>query len=134
MGYKFLDHTADIIVEGDGRSLAEAVENVGKGIIARIGPAEKEEVSFEVEEHAEELDELIVVSLSAIISECEMRELQPYSYKVLELEEKGKRKRLKARIGAGKGQPKDVVKAVTYHELMVEQKDGKSVVRVLLDI
>ncbi|VVC02753.1 Protein archease [Candidatus Burarchaeum australiense] len=134
MAYRFIGHTADIIVEGDGRNLAEAIEETAAGIIERIGRADKEDVSFEFEEKAETLDELVVYSLSYILTGCESRELQPHSFKVLELDAKGKEKRLKARIGAGKGKVKDVVKAVTYHEVSVEQKKGKAVVRVLLDI
>jgi len=134
MAYRYIGHTADIIVEGEGKTLAEAIEHTAMGIIERIGRAKKGSVSFDVEEHAENVDELVVISLSAIISGCEIRELQPYSYKVLELGEKGGRKVLKARISAGKGTAKDVVKAVTYHDLTVEEKKGSAIVRVLLDI
>ncbi|MDO8339638.1 MAG: archease [Candidatus Burarchaeum sp.] len=134
MAYRYIGHTADIIVEGDGRTLAEAIEETAAGIIERIGRADKEDESFEFEEHAESLDELIVYSLSYILTGCESRELQPHSFKVLELDAKGKEKKIKVRIGAGQGKVKDVVKAVTYHEVSVEQKKGKAVVRVLLDI
>jgi SHS2 domain-containing protein len=133
MAYRYIGHTADIIVEGDGKTLAEAIEQAALGIIERIGRAKKEEMSFEVEERAENLDELIVHVLSTgIITGCEVRELEPYSFKVLELDEK--KKVLRARVGAGHGKLKDVVKAITYHELAVEQKKGKAIVRVLLDI
>jgi len=135
MAYRYIGHTADIIVEGEGKDLAEAIEEAAKGIIERIGRAEKEEISFEVEERAENLDELAVHALSTgIITGCEIRELEPYSFKVLELDAKGKEKVLRARVGAGHGKLKDVVKAITYHDLAVEEKKGKAVVRVLLDI
>ncbi len=133
MAYRYIGHTADIIVEGEGKSLAEAIEQVALGIIERIGRAKSEEISFEVEEKAENLDELIVHALSTgIITGCEVRELEPYSFKVLELD--AKKKVLRARVGAGHGKLKDVVKAITYHELAVEEKKGSAIVRVLLDI
>ncbi len=135
MAYRYIGHTADIIVEGEGKSLVEALEQTALGIIERIGKAKKEEMSFEVEEHAENLDELIVHALSTgIITGCEVRELEPHSFRVLLLETKGKEKVLKVRVGAGHGKLKDVVKAITYHELAVEEKKGKAIVRVLLDI
>jgi SHS2 domain-containing protein len=137
MAYRYIGHTADIIVEGEGRDLKEAIEETAKGLIERIGKADVEETSFEVESSAENLDELIVYIMSdGIITECEIRELQPYSFKVLELDVKAKngKKTMRARIGVGPGKIKDVVKAITYHDLTVEEKKGKAVVRILLDI
>ena len=134
MGYRFLGHTADMIIEGTGPTLVEAIEQAAEGLMERMGRAEKEEASFEIEEKAENLDELVVHALSSVITECEIRELQPFSFKLLKLDSKGRPKALKARVGAGPGTAYDTVKAITYHELTVQDKKGKAVVRVLLDI
>ncbi len=134
MGYRFLGHTADIIIEGTGSNLAEAIEQTALGLIERMGKAKKQKVTFQIEEKAETLDELVVHSLSSILTECDIHELQPHSFKITEFDSKGEQKLLKAKLSMGRGKAKDSVKAVTYHNLKVEEKDEEAVVQVLLDI
>lgn len=131
MDYRFLEHTADIMFEAYGKSYQQALESAAKAMFSVFGSAgEKESVSFSVSAH--NLEELSVQTLADLLAYADTHEIVFSRMKVkkfdlksfsLEMEAWGEKKR-----------PRDSVKAVTYHELMVkEDRDGWTI-RIILDV
>jgi SHS2 domain-containing protein len=138
MKYKFFEHTADVIFEAYGKSYEEAFENAAEAMFSFIGEVKKikGKKSFVIEEEAESLENLTVFCLSDLLSESEIRDMLLCKVKVEKFIEKKGKFYLKAKaFGEEKKDEKvrDLIKAVTYHELKVE-KNEKVKIRVLLDV
>ncbi len=132
MEYRFLEHTADIMFEAYGESYPEALQNAAKAMFEVIGKAEEKEAA-EFSASAHNIGELTVHLLSDLLSHMDTHEMVFSRMVVKEFDARhpsvsviayGERKR-----------PRDSVKAVTYHELMVEEEEGKGwTIRILLDV
>ncbi|MFH8119666.1 MAG: archease [Candidatus Aenigmatarchaeota archaeon] len=131
MKYKFLEHTADVLFEAYGKSLEEAIENSAEAISKTVSDKVKKIEEFEFEESGESLEDLIVKTLQDFLVECEIRVLLPGGLKVIDLDEK--EKKIKVRCWCGKGETKTQIKGVTYGMLKVE-KNKEWKIRVLLDV
>ena len=131
MGYRFLEHTADIMFESYGKTYPEALENAAHAMFFVFGPAgEKERARFRLTAH--NLEELTVQSLADMLAYMDTHELVFSRANVLSFDPKSNSVEIEAY--GEKKQPRDTVKAVTYHELMVKKgKDGWEI-RVLLDV
>jgi SHS2 domain-containing protein len=134
--YEALSHTADTGIVASGASLAEAFENAAFGMFDLMfdlsGVPASEECRVEVE--AESLGELLVAWLSALLAEAEIRNLALSRFVV----EESAGKSLRGTAWGGpfsrlelRGPP---VKAVTYHDLAVEQGPGGWRARVIFDV
>jgi len=131
MEYRFLEHTADIMFEAYGKTYPEALENAAKAMFSIMGNASGRECAkFEVFAH--NLEELAVQALADLLAYADTHEIVFSKFKVknfdrrscsLEIDAWGERKR-----------PRDAVKAVTYHELMVKEDEKGWVIRILLDV
>ncbi|MEM4554909.1 MAG: archease [Candidatus Anstonellaceae archaeon] len=130
--YKFLEHTADIMFEAYGNSYPEALENAAKAMFSVLGPAKcKRKASFKLS--AENLEELTLFSLSELLTYMDIHGLVFSEIKVKRFDEAAKTLEFEA-CGEKKA-PKDSIKAVTYHQLLVQKsQDGKWTIRVLLDV
>ena len=135
MGYRFLEHTADIKLRAEGSSLAEALESALNGLASLIRgnatPAEKSE--FTIEESSEYLEDLVVMSLEALLVICEVKKFLPSKVRVVELEEEPYYVRAVV-LGEEVEEVETPVKAVTYHQLKVEKEEGRWIIEVVLDI
>jgi SHS2 domain-containing protein len=135
--YRFLEHTADVLFEAYGKSFEEALENAAEAMFSVMSHTDRlaEEKSFTVEEQADSLENLVVFTLSSILSESEIRKILPKKFSVEKFEERGNF-RVVGKVFGGKwdgGKVKTEVKAVTHHLLRVE-RNKKVSIRVLLDI
>ncbi len=123
--FRFLDHTADLAVEACGETLKEALEELARAMLtAQLEEleglsGEKVEVPIEVEE--ETLEDLIVSFLEEILYTEEVEKLQGFDVSVEELEEGPYR--VKAVLKAYRHPPASIIKAITYHQLKVEEKE-----------
>lgn len=131
MEYRFLEHTADIMFEAYGKSYPEALQNAAKALFSVFGAAgESERVAFSVSAH--NLEELTVQSLADLLAYMDTHEIVLSRLSVKNFDQKKPSVELEA-FGEKK-RPRDSVKAVTYHELMVKE-DGKGwTIRILLDV
>lgn len=131
MNHRVLEHTADLYIEGYGKTFEEAIEGVAEGMFKHMGKAKKEKESFEIEFSSSEVGELIVGLFSKILSECESEGFIPKKMKVLEYDKlKGK---LKVKVFGEKGLLSNIIKAVTYHLFEIEERKGEVKIRVLYD-
>lgn len=135
--FRLLAHTADIGLEATAPSREELFVAAAKGLrglLFGISPAE-ETLRLEVSLEAGNDAELLVAWLNEILCLCEMTRLVPATFEIIDLRDK----QLTAAIA---GEPFDparhtverVAKAVTYHQLVVEERQGGWYARVYIDL
>ncbi|MDE1798200.1 MAG: archease [Candidatus Micrarchaeota archaeon] len=131
--FRYLEHTGDIMIEAFGPDFPTALSQAAYAMFKVMGPA-KPVAHFEVDESALNRDELVVYFLSRVLSEVEARELVPAKIEILHFSS-GPAWRVQARIWGESKRPRDAIKAVTFHELAVEDdlKTGWRI-QVLLDV
>lgn len=130
--YRFLEHTADELLEVQAPTLSDALHDAVLGSFELIGKGQNEEAVFEIEVHSPTLKDLVVDLLQQVVVQCELREVSPVSVHVLETDEKEPMARVLIR-----GEnivPPNQIKAVTYHLLKVEKKEGGWHLNVLFDV
>jgi len=134
--YRVFSHTADVGIVAEGATVEEAFENAAFGMFDLVfdlsGVPATEAV--EVEAAGETPGELLVAWLSALLAEAEIRGLALCRLRVEMLP--GGRLRGSAAGSASaarelRGPP---VKAVTYHDLAVEEVQGGWEARVIFDV
>jgi len=138
--FVFHEHVVDVLFESFGFSFEEALENAALAMFTVIADVEKVkgDEKIEVEEKAESLEELVAYTLSSLLSELDSREMFFSKFAVSSFK---KIKEGFAVKGVAYGSPAEpelgrtFVKAVTYHEIKVEQREnGQWHIHVLLDI
>lgn len=137
--HRFLEHTADVLLEATGGSFEEALEAAADGLFETIADVKKlgETKEIKISEEVPDLGNLVVFTLSDLLSEMEAEEMFLKRLKVEKFEKADGNFILEA-TAYGSPQQREfgntVVKAVTHHLLQVEEKQGKWKIRVLLDI
>jgi SHS2 domain-containing protein len=135
--YKILDHPADIGIEACGSNLAEAFSSAAAGLmsvildLSTVSPTEEKEIVVT----ADDEEQLLVKWLSEILYlydgrrfVCREFEISGFEPTCLHAVVRGEE------FSESKHRTKIDVKAVTYHQLLVEEKEGEGLVRVFLDI
>lgn len=125
--FRDIEHTADKALEARGEDLAHLFESAAYGMfdvmvdLDTIRPARQ----WHIELDAGSLEELFTVWLKELLFVSEVDEAIPCEFEVKELGEW----RVRADVRGGPLGPEAVrrgaqVKAVTYHNLLVEPEDG----------
>jgi SHS2 domain-containing protein len=135
--FEILDHTADIGVIVYGENLRVLFENAGEAFFHIITDLRKvrRRVEKRIDIEGESLDRLMVDWLSELLYLHDVENLLFKGFKVDSVGEGG----LKAIV---KGEPfqegvhviKTEVKAVTYHQIEVRQKNGRWRAQVIFDL
>jgi SHS2 domain-containing protein len=135
--FEILDHTADTGFRAWGDTLAELFENSARAMMAIAADTLEVEGRAEknIELEGEELNSLLVNWLSEILYLFDTNAFAPKEFKVQRITPT----HLKARLV---GEPRDpkrhpwtlILKAVTYYELRVEQRNDRWESQVFLDI
>ena len=129
--YRFLEHTADIMFEAYGKSYEEAFENSAHAMFSIFGDAgASERAVFSVTAH--DIEELTVQALADMLAYMDTGEIIFSKARVLSYD--AKKHSLEIEAFGEKKRPRDSVKAVTYHELMVAHDKLGWTIRVLLDV
>jgi SHS2 domain-containing protein len=134
MSFKFLEHTADILFQAEGRTFEEALEEASKALSATISDKVQKKEEFEFEESAENIEEVVIAVLSRLLVESEVLGLIPGGFKIISFKEQPGNTNIKVKGWAGEGKQKTIVKGVTYGLLKVERSKNKCMIQVLLDI
>jgi len=129
--YLFLEHTADILFEAYGQTYEEAFQNSAHAMLSVFGTAgAHERATFAVTAH--NIEELTVQALADLLAHMDTHEMVFSRVQVTAFD--AEKKHIEFTAFGEKKQPRDTVKAVTYHELMVKNdKDGWTI-RILLDV
>lgn len=134
MKYEFIEHTADIGIKAYGKSLDESFSNAALAMFEVMTDVSKVEPvgEFEVRVKAENLENLLVDWLGELLFLHETQDVLLSEFDVnidnLSLDAKVRGEALDRE----KHELKDDVKAITYHMLEVNEKEG--FIKVLLDI
>ena len=131
------EHTADIGLAGRADSLAGLFEAMGEGLARYLCPARprRADRSSEVDLSAPDVEALLVDFLSAVNAAVLRGHLLVGKVAVEEITPTRVRARLTGTdLDSRRDEITTEVKAVTYHQLEVRQRDGQWTARVILDI
>jgi len=139
--FRFLEHTADVYIAAYGRNLAEAFENAALAMFEVMTDTDSVQPLVEdmVEVKAYDKPSLLYNWLEELLIKFEVSNMLYSKFKILKMEEDGETIRLTAEIW---GEPFDEtkhkqkigVKAVTYHQMEIQEKPGKATLKFILDI
>jgi len=137
--YEYFDHKADIGVRGIGTTLEEAFQEAGKAMFGVMGNIEKVEDRKEIDIECSADDEtgLLVEFLNKLLSEADINDMFFSDFNVSI--EKNDKLVLSGKAFGEKRDPqkhelKLEVKAATFSNANVEEKDGKFVAQCVVDV
>jgi len=136
-GFEILEHPADVGIEAYGASLAEAFEEAAQGLVSFLfdsGSVTRRE-HRQVCLRAVDYETLLVKWLGEILYLFDGQQFLSCHFRIVELNAEA----LLAEVSGesfepGKHQTRMDVKAVTYHQLRVDEGPETCRVRVFLDI
>jgi SHS2 domain-containing protein len=135
--FEILEHPADIGFRAFGASMAELYANAAIAMLSIAGDPEAAEprAEYSIEVESGDREGLMVDWLNEVLYWFDGKLVAFRAFRVGEIGDR--------RIAAvGIGEPRDpqrhrarlIVKAVTYHQLRVEERDGQWIAEVYLDI
>lgn len=136
-GFEFLEHTADIGVRARGRSVEEVFAEAARGLFhlmydpERVTPRQERLIAL----HANGYEELLYDFLSEIIYLLDADKLAMADVEITELSPHDLRARVRGeRFDPDRHDGRMHVKAVTLHQLNVEEREGEWTAVVYFDI
>ena len=132
--YEIIDHTADICIRAQGKSLSNAFENAGYALFDTMcdASAVKPLTTKKVECQAEDLEQLLVDWLSELLFICDVDDMVFSEFSVTIADNNLVGKARGEKIDPDRHHLKTDVKAITYHMLEVDEKTNT--VQELFDI
>ena len=135
--FQILEHTADKGVAGAGRTMAEAFENTAYGMFSLFVDPEAYQPTMkrEIVVSADDREQLLWTWLSELMYIFEVDRQVALDFKIVEISDTSLKSEVAMRpigkdiewLGSG-------VKAVTYHQLKVEETDGLWRTQVYVDV
>lgn len=140
--YRFLDHMTDAVIEASGGSLEEAFEQAARGLndtmidLSTVRPDRE----IEIEAQGHDLESLLFDWLDKVMLILVADGIVMSEFKVSIQKTDGDQQYFLK--GTARGERLDLnrhrykveIKAVTYHEMMIKQEQGRATVRFLLDL
>lgn len=132
MTYRWVDHTAELELLLDGATQAQVFEDALAALAELLGdgPRAGDEVVFELTVAAPDRAALLAGWLDELVYRAETEQLVADGVERLALGDGT----LRALVRAHRGEPRHVVKGVTYHRLSFEPTDGGYRATVVLDV
>ncbi len=139
--FKFLEHTADILIAAYGQTLEEAFENSALAMFevmtdtTKVNPTQQDTVEVEAEDEYA----LLYNWLEALLVKSEVNGILYSKFKIDSLKDNSEGFKLKATIwgekySSEKHPQKVAVKAVTYHRMEILKEQEKVTLEFILDI
>ncbi|MEX2481502.1 MAG: archease [Gammaproteobacteria bacterium] len=133
--YEFLDHTGDIRIRANGRTLAELFANAGHGMMAylfgdRLPCDAAAARRTRIELCAPDRDALLVDWLSELLFRAETTPCAFVDFHFERIDETA----LAAQASWLPAEPVEEIKAVTYNDLRIAQRDGGWRADVVYDV
>lgn len=138
--YEYVEHTADLRFRAYGRSLGECFSNAASAMFAAIVDPSSIDVveEREISLSSDKLEILLHDYLTEILFLFEDEKLVFSVFKTsVEKEDSGYRlcgKAFGEKLTSGKHSIETEIKAVTYHEMTIKERDGVWTAEVLCDI
>ncbi|MFX1302788.1 MAG: archease [Promethearchaeota archaeon] len=142
VGYRFLDHTADVSVEILGRNLEEAFEQTAYSLMETITPSLKL-ISPQIERiitiEAEDKEALLFDFLTEFLYLFDVDELVFNKIIIQPIKKSEKKYYLEAivkgeKFDKRKHEPGSEVKAITYSFMKIEEKKNRVRINIVFDI
>ena len=135
--YEYIDHTADMGIRGFGKTFLEALGNVAQGMFAAIHDMKYVDAveSRKADISAATSEDLVVQFLNYLLYLHDAEKFIPIEYH-LELNEPN---RIQGTFRGERFNPDkhyifSEVKAVTYHQLLIEQIEEEWIIQVICDL
>jgi protein archease len=134
-GWTVLDHTADVRIEVRGSDLKELFSNAARAFVELAAPGvpSGSDTELDVFLGADTVEELLVDWLRELLFLKETRGFVPVESRFIEISQNAIKARLMGRLGCRETGGTEV-KAVTYHGLSVQKRDGGYVSKIVFDI
>ena len=136
MSYRVIDVAGDVGLRVEGRTLEECFVNAGLGLYSLITDLDqiKQKKQIEIEISEESLDNLLVSFLNELIFNFDA-----YGFIGNVIELKIKKNSLKAKVQGETFDPEKherrlLVKAATYHNLILKQENTHWIAEIIFDI
>ena len=139
--FEFLEHTADVYIRANGKTMGEAYENSALAMFEVMTDTDKitqmQEETLEVE--AEDQYALLYNWLEALLVKFETENMLYSKFEIANWEETDENFKFKAKIWGEKFDPQKHpqrvgVKAVTYHRMVIIREKDRVVLEFILDI
>src|SRR5579862_9080191 len=119
MSYRWVDHTAELELRLEAPTEAAVFEDALAAIAELVGGGRgrRPVVSYNVEVRAPDRAALLAGWLEELLFRAETEDLVPERVEEMRLDEFG----LRARVSAWRGEPRHLVRGVTYHRLSLER-------------
>ncbi len=135
--FTILEHPADMGIEARGETVSQAFEQSAIGLMSIIvelsSVSIKEEQTIELQ--ASDREQLLVKWLTEILYLYDGQQFISKKFHIDELTDTSLHATIQGEpLRAEKHQTLLDVKAITYHQLSIEQQEHQSIVRVFLDI
>ena len=138
MGYEYLEHPSDIIVLAKNLSFEKTFEDVALSMFEHMGGPDATDIdSIEIPFKEKTIEQLVVQLLTQIIAECETLPLTPKRLEVSSFQLPATSEdeyTISVRIFGEKKIPENIIKAVTYNSLRIENKGNNWEIEILFDI
>lgn len=132
MSHRWVDHTAELELRVDAPTEVAVFEDALTALaeLVRGGRRGHTEVTYDVDLQAGDRATLLANWLDELVFRAETEDLVPDGVEHLELDGDA----LHAQVRARRGQPRHLVKGVTYHRLSFDDADGGFRATVVLDV
>ena len=133
-GYKILEHPADVRVQAFGNNKEELFLNAMKGMVAVLRPKikdKKEKIKNKIKVKSVDINALLVDFLSEVLY---LSQVNKEIYTDVKFDRFSDKELGGELIGNKIESFGEDIKAVTYHDLKIEQKNGLFEATILFDI
>jgi SHS2 domain-containing protein len=137
MGYELLDHTGDLGMRVWAANIKEIFQEAARALFDIITDLDKVEVRItrEVTVQGPGREELLVAWLNELLYLYEVEGLLLCDFTLIEINERSlKAVAMGEKYHEGRHAIKTSIKAVTYHQLEIREKDGRWQAQVIFDI
>ncbi len=141
VGFRFLEHTADIKVRAYGKTINEAFQEAARALFEAMTDTSKinPRIKRKIEVEAEDLKALLYQWLEEFIYLFDSEGLIFSEFKVESIQQKEGILKLKGEASgeefdSKKHAQRSAIKAITYHEMKIDQSPKKTTLEFVLDI
>lgn len=128
--HRFVPHTGEVQVEIEAPTAAEVFGEAALALAELMDGGSGEPATCELHAEAHDRAGLLVEWLNELVFRAETEAFVPERILALDLAERSLTASVSGRIAA----PRHLVKAVTYHDLALEERAGGWFARVVLDV
>ena len=141
MSFKYLEHTADLKFQAEGKNLKIAFQNAAKAMFNAIVELSQiiSKTEKNIEISSENIESLLFDWLSELLRIHDTDDFLFSEFIIQSLKRTDSGWYLKAKIkgekfNSKKHEPDNQIKAMTYNELKIEKKPKKFILTVVMDI